>query len=74
MSPTQRYQQALGGRITEHRHIGAQRLPERSFERVRILGQCRAGRLRGCQKLFTLSAIARLCGEVGLHVCLLLIF
>ncbi|MNM60395.1 hypothetical protein D3C81_716740 [compost metagenome] len=74
VSAAQRDQQPLGARITQHRHIGTQGFAERSFERVWILRQRCACRGRGGQELFTLGAIAGLGGELGLHVCLLLIF
>ncbi|MNP61011.1 hypothetical protein D3C76_1561470 [compost metagenome] len=74
MSAAQRDQQTLGARITQHRHIGTQRFTERTFERVWILSQgCACGSRCG-QKLFTLGAIAGLDWELGVHVCLLLIF
>jgi len=74
MSATQRNQQTLRPRITQHGHIGAQRLTERPFEWMRVLGQRRTGRGRGGQELITLGAVTWLGGELGLHVCLLLIF
>ncbi|MNI40371.1 hypothetical protein D3C73_945920 [compost metagenome] len=70
----QRDQQALGARITQYRHIRAKGLTKRPLERVWILRQRCACRGRGGQELFTLGAIAGLGGELGLHVCLLLIF
>ncbi|MNL19095.1 hypothetical protein D3C87_1402770 [compost metagenome] len=74
MGAAQRDQQAFGARIAKHRDIGAQGLAERPFERVRILSQCRPGRSRRRKELFTLGAVARLGRELGLHICLLLIF
>ncbi|MNU02637.1 hypothetical protein D3C72_2464060 [compost metagenome] len=71
MGAAQRDQQPLGARITQHRHIGAQLFAERSCERVWILCQrCTCGS-RCRLELFALSAITRLGGELGLHVCLL---